>query len=107
MTLKKILIFLFTFTSLFIINLDAFAEQRIVLLNDVNIHNFKEKIKSISISSIKKICSYDYCDYVDLNKIDSGLTNFVKKYISTINDVEMQKTIEVKGIKITKVILYN
>ena len=106
-TLKRALIYTSVFIFLFVINSTVFAKDRILLLEDVNTKNFVNKVTYISLSNIKKICSYDYCDYVNANDFNNNLDNYTKKYIATISDVETQKTILVKGIKITKIILYD
>ena len=106
-TLKKFLISLFIFVFLLLLNSTVFAEERSFLLNDVSTLNFREKVKSIPLFNIKKMCSYEYCDYVNLENVNLGIEEFSKKYIATISDAEVQKTLMVKGIKITKLILYN
>lgn len=106
-TLKRAFIYIAAFIFLFIINTTAFAQERALLLNDVNTKNFLDKVTNVPISNIKKICSYDYCDYVTTGEFNDNLINFTKKYIATISDVETQKSILVKGIKITKIILYD
>ena len=105
--LKKVFISILIFALLFIANSSVFAKERSVLLDDINTKNFNEKIKNIPKSKIKQICSYDYCDYVDVKEIESNLSNYIKKYIAKIGDVETQKMVLVKGIKITKIVLYD
>lgn len=95
------------FIFLFVVNSTVFADSRTILLDNVNTKNFKEKLQTIPLSNIKQVCSYDFCDYVNIDEINSGLINFTKKYIATIDDVEIQKIISVKGLKITKIILYD
>ena len=105
--LKKILPYLISFIFLFIINSTVFAEEKSILLDDVNTKNFTLKVTNIPLSNIKELCSYNYCDYVDNDDFKTNLSNFTKKYIANISDVEIQKSILVKGIKITKIILYD
>ena len=93
--------------SLLFLTISVFAKNELLILNDINTKNFREKIDFLQLSQIKQICSYDYCDYVDIDDINSNLYNFTKKYIAMIDDEELQKMLLVKGIKITKIVLYD
>ena len=91
------------FISMFFVNAEALDSEHDLIFDDLNTINFKNKINNIDIYDIKELCSYDYCDYVDLSNVDSGLDVYTKKYLRTINDEETKRTIEVQGIKITKI----
>ena len=105
--MKRLFLYILAFIFLFIINSTVLAQDRTLLLSDVNTKNFVNKVTYVSLSNIKKICSYDYCEYVNTQEFENDLAGFTKKYIASISDVETQKTLLVKGIKITKIILYD
>lgn len=77
-------------------------------LNNINHLNLEEKIiKDNSEYDIKKICSYEFCDFFDGDSIKGRIEKFTKRYLNTINDEEIKNTLKVKGIKITKIIYKN
>lgn len=77
-------------------------------LNNINHLNLEEKIiKDNSEYDIKKICSYEFCDFFDGDSIKARIEKFTKRYLNTINDEEIKNTLKVKGIKITKIIYKN
>lgn len=96
-----------TFTSFLLLNMVATNKEHAVLFKDVNSINIIEKIKDDDLPKIKKICSYDYCDFIRGKDIRSSMDLFVKKYLKKKQcDEETKKTIYVKGLKITKIIYY-
>lgn len=101
----KKLLYPLIFASLLLINTQVRAGERVLLLNDVSTNNLDSKLSSINVSGIKKICSYDYCDYIDMNNLKASLDTYVRKYIEKVDSEEERNTILVKGIKITKIIL--
>lgn len=103
--MKKIILFTMVFISIFLVDTFAIPKERSILLDDVNTLNIKDKVKNIDFSEIKKICSYDFCDYIDGSFFKSSINTFTNKYLNTINDEEIKKELRVKGIKITKIIL--
>lgn len=105
--MKKILLYLFIFMS--ILKIDAMARgfDHNLIFDDLNTINFQEKLKDIDLNRISKICSYDFCDYLKGNNIEDSLEIFTKKYIKNIQDEEIKNTLNVKGVKITKITLKN
>jgi len=92
---------------IFQINTKALSKEHPLIFNDLSTTNFEEKLSEINLSDIKKICSYDFCDYFSGENIKTSIQKFLKNYLDTINDEEVKNTIKVKGLKITKVILEN
>lgn len=105
--MKNILLYTIPFLSLLFVNAKIINSEHQLIFDDLNTINFSEKIDNINLKNIKKICSYDYCDYLKKDNIKHGIDEFTNKYIRTLNDSEIINTIKVKGIKITKIILEN
>lgn len=99
---------LITFVSLLLVNTLIVNGEHAVLLRDVNTKNISERLSDSDLANIKKICSYDFCDYIRGKTVKSSMDIFIKKYLKnqTIDD-EIKKTIYVKGLKITKIIYNN
>ena len=99
---------LLTFISFLIINMVFINKDHTVLLKDINTNNIGEALKDEDLPKIKKICSYDFCDYIRGKTVNGSMEIFIKKYLQKYDeDDEIKKTIYVKGLKITKIIYYN
>ena len=90
--------------SLTVRDLNNIKEEYLYNINHLNLEN---KINNDNIHNIKKICSYDYCDFFDGDSIKQSIERFANKYLDTIKDEEIKNTLKVKGIKITKLIYRN
>ena len=69
--------------------------------------NFYEREDEFDFHNIKKLCSYEFCEYMMGETLEEGLDNFTKSYLKTISDEEVRSIIKVKGVKITKIIYKN
>lgn len=97
-----------TFISFLLINTAIIEKEHVVLLKDVNTNNISEIIKEEDLPNVKKICSYNFCDYIRGKNLKSSMEIFIKKYLKKQpQDDEIKKTIYVKGLKITKIIYYS
>lgn len=103
--MKKMLLYIGIFLSLLIINTYALDNDNNLILNDVSTLNIREKLNNIDIHTIKKICTYDFCENIDGTNLIASIKRYTNKYLDTINDEEIKNELKVKGIKITKVVL--
>ncbi len=76
-------------------------------IDDLTTLNFYKRSNEIDFHSIKKLCSYDYCEYFTGESVKEGLSNFTKNYLRTIKDEETRAILQVQGIRITKIIFNN
>lgn len=76
-------------------------------VDDLTTLTFPDRADEFDFHSIKKLCSYDYCDYMYGDTLNEGLENFTKNYLRTIKDEETRSILQVKGIRITKIIFMN
>lgn len=97
--------------SFYLLSLTSFkpanSEPNELHFNDLTTMNFYRRNDELDFHSIKKLCSYDYCDYLIGDNIKEGLDIFTKNYLKTIEDEETRAILQVKGIRITKIILQN
>ncbi len=84
----------------FVYSVDALSNKK----NNINTLNFIEKTSHIPFESIKKICTYDYCDYLRGVDKTSSIELFVNNYIKQ-KDAETASYLKIKGIQITGIIL--
>ncbi len=104
--MKKVLQISTLLIGFFYIFMNIFANnENSISFEDVNTLNFIKKTEHINAQSIKKICSYDYCDYLIQPLTPKSLEKFTENYLKTINDEEARSILKIKGIKITKIIL--
>lgn len=107
MTMKKrlsIIIILLIFTAVFV-----YAEalpKKEIYIDDVTTKNFLSKMGYLQTSSIETVCSYDFCSYFDGENVEHGLELFTREYLTQIDDEEVKAELRIKGIKITKVVMY-
>lgn len=102
--------FLFLFSLIFLLAalvIPVIAREETMKLENISTLNFKAKMGYLRLFSIKKICSYDYCDYNRGNSFDETIEIFTRNYLKTIEDEELKATLRIKGIKITKLIFEN
>ncbi len=104
--MKKVLLTLALLISILGIITNIFANnENSISFDDVNTINFIKKTEHINVQSIKKICSYDYCDYLMQPLTSKSIEHFTENYLHTIKDEEEKSILKIKGIKITKIIL--
>lgn len=96
-----------TFLGVLFINVGVRAQDKEMNLENINTRNFKAKMGYLKLTSIKKICSYEYCDYVRGDSFDETIEIFTKNYLKTIEDNEVKASLRIKGIRITKLIFEN
>lgn len=107
-TLKTFIQGTIVFCSLLLINIVFIKNDHPVLLDNINTFNIVGTIKDEDLPKVKKICSYDFCDYIRSKDVKSSMELFIKKYLNQNRvDDETKKTIYVKGLKITKIIYYD
>lgn len=85
----------------------ASGNERVLYFDDVNTKNFVAKVGYLRLYDMKMFCSDDYCGYVNGSTIYECLDNFTRDYLDTIEDEEAVSSLNIKGIKITKIILQN
>lgn len=105
--MKKVVLPTIIFISFCVVNIKAYKMDHSLIYNDLNTINFREKFKGEELMNIKKICSYDFCDYINTENITNSLDTFTKKYLDNIYNEDEKKMLFVKGIKITKVVFNN
>lgn len=104
--MKKLLFLIFTFLLLTLVfRVNAKNASKEILFDDMTTKNFIAKSGYLPFHSIKKICSYDFCDYNRGENPQSLLETFTNNYLKTIKDDELKSNFKIKGIKITKIIL--
>lgn len=97
-----------TFFSFLLVNAAIVETEHSVLLKNISTKNIDTVLKDEDLFKVKKICSYEYCDYLRGTNIKNSMDIYIKKYLKrTPLDEEIKKTIYVKGLKITKVIYSN
>lgn len=101
--MKRFLLYLFIFMGVLGIDAKARGFEHNLIFDDLTTANFKEKLENINFDKITKICSYEFCDYLKGKTIEESLDMFTKKYINEINNEEIKNTLNIKGIKITKI----
>lgn len=100
----SIIIMLLVFTAMFV-HAAAFPKKEIYI-DDVTTKNFLSKMGYLKTSTIETVCSYDFCSYFDGEDVERGLELFTKEYLTQIADEEVKAELRIKGIKITKVVMY-
>lgn len=105
--MKKILLTLLLFICLFAFTLSSQAESTDLAFDDLTTLNFYKRSNELDFQAIKKICSYDYCSYREGESMKEALEIFTKKYLTTIKDEETRSMLKIKGIRITKIVLFN
>lgn len=106
--MKKIFLLLILLSTILIVStVKAERSDKEIIFDDLNTKNFIAKAGYLELHSIKKICSYDYCDYLNGNNVYDVLDNFKKNYLKTVKNKEDRLILNVKGIKITRLILEN
>ncbi len=98
-----VLVILTILGTLFI-NVGVHAQDSEMILENINTRNFKAKMGYLKLTSIKKMCSYEYCDYVRGDAFDETIEIFTRNYLKTIEDEEAKASLRIKGIRITKLI---
>jgi hypothetical protein len=104
--MKRIGLFLIVVLSL-VSNICAKSRETTIEYDNLSTLNISNVLNEEDIRGIKYICSYDYCEFVkglDLKKI---IRVFTYKYISSIENEDIKNSLNVKGIKITKIIYEN
>lgn len=89
---------------MFIAKVSAQKDENVVEFKDVSTLNFLDKTTNYGIEDIKKICTYDFCDFVRGETKQESLEIFVNNYLKKV-DREVASSLKVKGIRITKIIL--
>lgn len=84
----------------------AGSPKREMSLNDVTTKNFISKLGFLPTSLIETVCSYDYCSYFDGENVNRGLALFTEEYLSRIDSEEIRAELRIKGIKITKIVIF-
>lgn len=104
--MKKLIMTLaiFLVVGAIFLNVKVRALEGEMNLDDISTANFKAKMGYLKLTSIKKMCSYDYCDYVRGDTFDETVEIFTRNYLRTIQDDEVRAGLRIKGIKITKLI---
>ncbi len=95
---------IFVFLGFVILNVNVKAQENEMNLENINTRNFRAKMGYLKLTSIKKICSYDYCDYVRGETFSETVEIFTRNYLSSIQDEELKANLRIKGIRITKLI---
>lgn len=104
--MKKMIFTTFLILLILFINFNTTAKSsKEILFDDMTTENFIAKSGYLPFNSIKKICSFDFCDYSRGENAFETLEIFTRNYLKTINDEEVKSALKVKGIKITKIIL--
>ena len=89
---------------LFFTSISVKSQEKKIKFNDLNTLNFEEKINNEEFfSQIKKICTYNFCDYAKGDTINDKLYNFEESYFNTLDNDDLISELKVKGVKITKV----
>ena len=102
--MKKVLAILIIISIFF--NINVLSKSNKISFKRVNTLNFTNVIRSEEIYyRIKKICSYNFCDYAVGENIKDKLSNFEESYLKTIGDVDIKNELKIKGIRITSVYL--
>lgn len=92
---------IFMLTILSMLGVSASKRDSLVIaFDDVTTLNFNEKTAKYNIESIKKICTYDFCDYVRGQSKMESILIFTENYLKNV-DREVAASLRVKGIKIT------
>lgn len=89
---------------LIILSVDAKPAKNYASYDDVTTKNILTKFNENVLNNISKVCTYEYCDYLDVTRGEDGIFNYVSKYLKTLNDEDIKNTLKVKGVKITKII---
>lgn len=105
--MKKMISILFIISCLLGFTVPTYAESDELYFENLTTVNFSDKNDELDFNSIKKMCSYDYCDFITGDNIKEALEHFTQNYLRTIEDEEIKSTLLVKGIRITKIILKN
>lgn len=105
--MKKLFLILLLVMSLLSFSRPARAKSQELYFDDLTTLNFYKLSNELDIYSIKKLCTYDYCDYIRGRSMPEALEIFTKNYLKTIPDEETRSILNVKGIRITKIILLN
>ena len=85
----------------------TYAESDVLYFEDLTTQNFIKRSDELDFHAIKKICSYDYCEFITGDNMKEALEHFTIGYLKTIPDEEIRATLKVKGIRITKIVLRN
>lgn len=101
---KKVIVAILAVLLFGCINVHAQISDIVVSFEDVTSLNFVERTQNYNIERIKKICTYDYCDYIKGSDKLSSIEIFTKNYLKSF-DKETAAILKVKGIRITNIVL--
>lgn len=105
--MKKIVVILIILICFISFELAPLAESdEDLYFESLTTLNFKDR-KDLDYNSIKKICSYDFCDYRSGDNLQEAIEHFTMNYLKTIPDEETRSILSIKGIRITKIVLLN
>lgn len=104
MFMKKLMLIILLFLVM-CLNVGAKSSSKEIYFDDMTTKNFISKAGYLPLHSIKQICTYDFCDYIKSENVYAALDIFSKNYLKTIKDEEIRSSLNIKGIKITMVIL--
>lgn len=100
--MKKIF-YLLTILLLFT-SISVKSQEKKIKFSDLNTLNFVEKINNEEFyTQIKKICTYNFCDYAKGDTINDKLYYFEESYFNFLNNDDLVSELKVKGVKITKI----
>lgn len=104
--MKKIFLLLLATLTVFSFYKPTNAKSDELYYEDLTTLNFSNH-DELDFHTIKKLCTYDYCNYIKGESLREALEIFTREYLKTIPDEEVKSILNVKGIRITKIILLN
>lgn len=81
------------------------SKEKVIIYKDMTTKNFVKNTKNLDLTTVKKICTYEFCDFVVDTTKESMINTFTNNYIKSLNNDELRAELKIKGIRITKVIL--
>ncbi len=103
--MKKMILLLISFFTI-VCSVQGLSNRE-VTFDDLSTKNFEKVMNGINHQEIKNICTYDFCDYAVGSSYKEILDNFVVNYFKTFDNQELKANLQIKGVKITKVVFQN